>query len=419
MTSAREMKLVQTEGAVHVSDEENRDKPIRKNMNLYSGYGVDTETESYAWIDLDRTKLLKMDQSSSANLVKNGGRLKIDLEEGSIFFCVTKPLTDGEGLEFETSNMAMSIRGTTGIFRSISEDQSQLVLMEGDVTLADGKSLTTGQVADLVVGDDGVAEVTTRPVTDGDVPQYVLDLIAENEDVRNKILSGGGRVDYVSEEALMAIYGDLIKCYREALKGEEMDYSVTDYTRYLAEINNISAFVASHGVEPAYRPRPGLTGFEAEDPAALRGWQYAFFDINHDGYPELLIADNTLEEGSGIRDIWTTDGQEAKQVNWPANAAQCFKITANGYVAYVDAAEYLITFKDRTCYQIDPTDGWGDCVAHIEEGVPGWTAWTGRVSDDIWGKVLFKTNDEEEFRAYVTENYPLVPDLSLNWRPLS
>lgn len=416
--SAREMKLVKTDGQVHVSDETKQEKPVKKNMNLYSGYGVGTEAESYAWIDLDKTKLLKLDESSTANLQKDGRKLRIRLESGDIFFCVTKPLTEEEGLEFENSNTAMSIRGTTGIFRSISDAQSQLVLMEGSVALEDGQTVTTGQVADLVLDEDGRNSVTTRKVVDGDVPDFVLEIIEENEEVKNKILAGGGRVDYRTDAELMAIYGDIIDCYRKALSGTPVEYSVRDCTRYMNDINGVLPFRKKREDEFAYEG--SLRGFEAEDPSALRGWQYAFFDINHDGWPELLIADNTLEEGNGIRDCWTTNGVEPKHAIWPPNYLETLKVTSTGYIAIETSADWAISAGDTSYYSIYTGDehGWGEFVARTEEGGIAWGAdWTGVVHDDLFHPI-FKTNSKEEFDAYVAENFTPVPDLSLNWRSI-
>lgn len=406
--SAREMKLVKTDGKVHVSDEMKQEKHVKKNMNLYNGYGVGTETDSYAWIDLDKTKLLKLDESSSADLEKDGRKLRVRLVEGDLFFCVTERLGKDEELEFENSNTAMSIRGTTGIFRSISDDQSQLVLMEGSVELKDGQTVTTGQVADLLP-DRGVS---MREIVSGDVPNYVLELIEENKDIKNKILSGGGRVDYMTEKELLAIYGDLLKCYRTALSGERMDYSATDYTRYMPDIDNISPFRQDSDTEPAYET--GLNGFKARNSSDLRGWRYAFFDINHDGYPELLIADHTLGEGYGIRDIWTTDGAETKQVHWPPNSHNCWKITANGSVAQYEVNPHF-DYRDVYYYTFDPASGQVESVAHTDEGSMGRPAWAGVVYDES-NRRIFETESKEEFDRYIADNFPPVLDLSLNWR---
>lgn len=69
-------------------------------MNLYDGYQIGTETESYAWINLDAVKLLEMDEDSQIHLEKEDRHLKIQLDHGDLFFCVTEKLEKDESLEF-------------------------------------------------------------------------------------------------------------------------------------------------------------------------------------------------------------------------------------------------------------------------------------------------------------------------------
>ena len=62
------MQLMKAEGSVGVLDDGGKDISIMERMNLYSGYQIGTESESYAWINLDHVKLIKMDESSDAEL---------------------------------------------------------------------------------------------------------------------------------------------------------------------------------------------------------------------------------------------------------------------------------------------------------------------------------------------------------------
>ena len=68
--SATTMRLRKTEGTVGVSDGEGKDVEPRDDLGLYSGYGVDTQAESYAWIDLDQVKLAKLDQDSEIEIAR-------------------------------------------------------------------------------------------------------------------------------------------------------------------------------------------------------------------------------------------------------------------------------------------------------------------------------------------------------------
>ena len=78
--SATSMHLRKTEGTVGVSDGEGKELTPKGNLGLYSGYGVDTQTESYAWIDLDSVKLTKLDQDSEIAITKEGKELEIEVK---------------------------------------------------------------------------------------------------------------------------------------------------------------------------------------------------------------------------------------------------------------------------------------------------------------------------------------------------
>ena len=58
--AAAAMHLRRTQGTVGVSDNEGKSVEPRDDLGLYSGYGVGTQAESYAWIDLDDVKLTKL-----------------------------------------------------------------------------------------------------------------------------------------------------------------------------------------------------------------------------------------------------------------------------------------------------------------------------------------------------------------------
>ena len=67
---ATTIHLMRTSGQVAVSDGDGEDVALLENLGLYSGYGVDTRPESFAWIDLDSVKLTKMDQNSEIAIQK-------------------------------------------------------------------------------------------------------------------------------------------------------------------------------------------------------------------------------------------------------------------------------------------------------------------------------------------------------------
>ena len=50
---ATTMKLIKTDGEVGVENEKGKSVDLIENLGLYSGYGIGTQTKSFAWIDLD------------------------------------------------------------------------------------------------------------------------------------------------------------------------------------------------------------------------------------------------------------------------------------------------------------------------------------------------------------------------------
>ena len=54
---ATTMKLIKTDGEVGVENEKGKSVDLIENLGLYNGYGIGTQPKSFAWIDLDDTKL--------------------------------------------------------------------------------------------------------------------------------------------------------------------------------------------------------------------------------------------------------------------------------------------------------------------------------------------------------------------------
>ena len=68
--SATTMRLERSQGAVQVQDDAGEGVDLQEKLPLYSGYALDTPSDSYAWVNLDDTKLAKMDQESGASIYK-------------------------------------------------------------------------------------------------------------------------------------------------------------------------------------------------------------------------------------------------------------------------------------------------------------------------------------------------------------
>ena len=171
--AAATMHLRRTEGTVGVADGEGKDLEPRENLGLYSGYGVDTQAESFAWIDLDEVKLTKLDQNSEVEIKKEDRRLTIEVKSGSLFFNVTEPLAEDESLDIVTSTMMIGIRGTCGWVTD-----NTAALLEGTVSVTAGDQEVTVNAGEMAVLTEG-GTLEVKPLSAAQVPAFVK---AELED---------------------------------------------------------------------------------------------------------------------------------------------------------------------------------------------------------------------------------------------
>lgn len=191
-TSAATMHLRRAEGTVSVSDGEGKNVEPRENLGLYSGYGVDTKNESYAWIDLDEVKLSKLDQNSQAAIKKEDKHLEIEVLSGAVFFNVTEPLADDETMNIRTSTMMLGIRGTCG-WVALSEDKGTLTvgLLEGKVECSNGED-----TAVVSAGEKGTipasGEINVTPLTAAQVPAFVKAELEEDSALAETVKADSG-----------------------------------------------------------------------------------------------------------------------------------------------------------------------------------------------------------------------------------
>ena len=181
---ATTMKLIKTDGEVGVENEKGKSVDLIENLGLYSGYGIGTQKKSFAWIDLDDTKLTKMDEKSDVDIKKDGKKLELVVNSGGLFFNVTKPLEDDESMDIRTSTTICGIRGTCGWVEAYG-DTTYVGLFDGKVectVTADGKEETVRVNAKeiLIVKKDG-DHVTyeVKKLTYKDVPEFVQVEIAD------------------------------------------------------------------------------------------------------------------------------------------------------------------------------------------------------------------------------------------------
>jgi hypothetical protein len=162
--AASAIQLMKTEGSVSITNGSGRALSVRENMRLYNGYHAKTTEKSYAWVNLDSSKLIKLDEVSEAEVRKAGKKLEVLLNSGNLYFDVSEPLDQEESLNIRTSTMIVGIRGTCGWVKMLNAWHAQVYLLEGRVECsvtdpATGESRTTvlqgGEMAEFVVYPQG------------------------------------------------------------------------------------------------------------------------------------------------------------------------------------------------------------------------------------------------------------------------
>ncbi len=185
---ATTMKLEKKEGTVTLKTQSGTSLRITNGMRLYNGNFLSTGNSSYAYISLDSSKAVKLDQNTSATLRQSGSRLELLTKSGKLFFNVSKPLTNNESMNVRTSTMVTGIRGTCGVVEVVTRTLSKLYLIEGTVTLGSGDQAVTvngGQAATIEKGTQKPVHV--EKMTEKDIPAVALQEIVNDTALQEKI----------------------------------------------------------------------------------------------------------------------------------------------------------------------------------------------------------------------------------------
>ncbi len=166
--TAAVIRLTKTTGTVEISKSSGKSVSLLKNMRLYSGYHVETGEESYAWINLDNSKLMKEDAASEVEVRKDGKKLEVLLCSGNIFFDVSEPLEDDESLNIHTSTTVVGIRGTSGWVEITDRWTTRVSILEGEAECSVMDPVTNQIKAEPVRGGERVTCVVHPQEQDGD-----------------------------------------------------------------------------------------------------------------------------------------------------------------------------------------------------------------------------------------------------------
>ena len=162
------IRLTKTTGTVEISKSSGKSVSLLKNMRLYNGYHVETDEESYAWINLDDSKLLKEDAASEVEVRKDGKKLEVLLCSGNIFFDVAEPLEDDESMNIHTSTTVVGIRGTSGWIRVVDRWTTEISVLEGTAECSVTDPVTNQVKAEPIKGGERVTCVVYPREQDGD-----------------------------------------------------------------------------------------------------------------------------------------------------------------------------------------------------------------------------------------------------------
>ena len=223
--TATTLRLESTEGTVSVNDASGKKQSVKAGMRLYNGYTVTTDAGSYAYISLDGDKALKLDESTSVIIGKNGKKLDIKVSYGNVLANVDKKLASDETMNIRTTTMVTGIRGTCVVVRS-NPERDVVQLLEGSAE-AVVQGVTQGVIQNSTVNyvcpagnqvavfKKGIYEgIKLRPASTvridkgelglKEVPAFALRELAIDEDLLAKVL-GTGLYGNVSAEELNAL----------------------------------------------------------------------------------------------------------------------------------------------------------------------------------------------------------------------
>lgn len=189
--SATTMHLEKSQGAVQVQDDAGEGVDLQEKLPLYSGYALETSPDSYAWVNLDDTKMAKMDQESGASIYKEEKHLELTAEYGSMFFHVTQALEADETFDIRMDTLSVGIRGTYGWVQRTA-GSACVYILDGDVACtltADGSqhAVSAGEMLRLLDHAEESDPLQIQAFTLEDIPEYVWEELDETmeESVRN------------------------------------------------------------------------------------------------------------------------------------------------------------------------------------------------------------------------------------------
>lgn len=216
---SKSIKLAEVVGEVTI-EKGTKVIPTKNEMRLFDGWIVSTGKDSHAFLELDDSKFVKVDQYTKIKVSKEKKTNNISVLSGALFFNVTSPLEDDEAMNVRTSTITMGIRGTSGGVQELADENGRIVAL-GQVYSGETKieNRTNGKSIGVPAGKQYVnkgnprsgfsEEAQNKMSTDGsDTIGVALSSITNDEALLREILDNGWLKDsdYSSyEQALQAL----------------------------------------------------------------------------------------------------------------------------------------------------------------------------------------------------------------------
>ena len=203
---ATTMRLLRVEGTVTIEDSTGTTKPVIDNIRFESGDALSTGSDGLASVGLDDTKIVTLENDSRVEFQKHNKQLELNLTQGGLFFEVTEKLTDDEKYEIKTSNMTVGIRGTSGYVYYSESGLQSLIITDGVVKVTGynpktqetkvvevhGGEKVTAYLYDESTEDRDSIEFEVVEVPEEELPEFPLQMLAENEALLDKVCAETG-----------------------------------------------------------------------------------------------------------------------------------------------------------------------------------------------------------------------------------
>ncbi len=247
---ATTMRLLKYNGDVNLINDKEA-KTVKEDLRLRSGDLLRTGDASLASVGLDDQKIVTLDEKSRASFSQSGKQLSLDLEQGSLFFNVKKPLEEDESFEIRTSTMITGIRGTSGYIYS-DYNSTSLVLTDGKVSVSCFNSATgEKQAYEINAGekitviaypdkDKDSLECVVEPAYGSNLPDFAKDIIREDDSLTDRVLNSTGweNLDSAPESGNITSLSDLT----EGVYGTILDYFNNDDANGLLNLTTLDGF---------------------------------------------------------------------------------------------------------------------------------------------------------------------------------